>query len=452
MHNHPGKRAWLWAAILTCILMMAAAGALAERTVAYRIRPAVERQDVLRKDGSVYIGRTRGKARTAQLLLGPEGRSPSGETVNLSRLLKEKKGTVISAWWRLETRDCAEKEGRFLLWPKGDRKSIQSQRLLEGWNLWNVTDLIREMIVRGQEMSVRLQAADGSGNAGAAFDLENSWIYVNISFPEEVTDEENLITDSDLLDTALSALPEGHWALEQYRKITDAIVVPVWPQTGAPYYFGGHKEEKVLHPYTPSQASRYYRPGRYYLGGFDCSSFIRWVQENTGYAALDLLDQIIADRSNAFPVSRRNVENWMQALRPGDILVIDHGSYHVGMILGTPRMYGLTEENAPELAGWLDAPMMLHCGEDPFCYDRFEAYIAGLSYRLPITPPDGGVTVSLLVNSPGDAPHVRTAPWKTDYGYFRVLDQQMTVYPLSVCRKLAWLFPARETETQTGQK
>ena len=446
-------RSVLIAGLMLCLIAGLAAWknparAEGEQTIVLRIRLTVEHADRIREDGSVYIGRAREKNRTAQLRIGTEGRLPTGRTADLSQLLREKRGTVISAWWRVEAKDCAKKAGRFLLWPKGDQKSIQSREILEGWNLWDVTELIRSLTGQGQELSLRLQAADGSGNAGAAFDLENSWISVRIGLKEGLEGEEERIEDYDLLDRAFSALPEGHWALEQYRNITDAIVIPAWPETGVPYYFGGHSEEKVLHPYTPSQPSKYYRTGKFYLAGFDCSSFIRWIEENTGYAPLDQLDQIILDRAGDFPVNIREVKNWMQAMLPGDLLVIDHGTYHVGMILGTPRIYGLTEQNAPELAGFLDSPMMIHCGEDPFCYDRFEQYIKGLSYRIPITPPDGGVTVSLLVSSIGEAPHTRVAPWKKEYGYFEVLGQQMTVYPVNSCRKLAWTRPIRADETE----
>lgn len=242
-----------------------------------------------------------------------------------------------------------------------------------------------------------------------------------------------------MLDSAFSALPESHWTLQRYRELTDAILLPEWPESGAPYYFGGHLAENVLRPFTPDQASSYYREGKYYLGGFDCIGFIRWAEEKAGKTPMPSLEEVLSARSDFFPVKDRDPRSWTAFLQPGDLLLFDHGSLHVGICIGTPRQYGLTEENTPDLAGWLDAPMMIHCGEDPFVYRRFSAYIETLSYRrISVTPPDGGVTVSVLVSSPGDAPNREKAPWGKEYGYFRVMGQEMTAFPVSDCGRIAW--------------
>ncbi len=115
----------------------------------------------------------------------------------------------------------------------------------------------------------------------------------------------------------------------------------------------------------------------------------------------------------------------------------------MGMVLGTPRMFGLTAENAPEAAEWLDAPLMIHCGEDPFLYDRFKAYIEASDFRMQTTPPDGGVTVSLILPDLSGAPRIREAPWGKKYGYFEILGQTMTAFQLADCSEIAWFRPLR---------
>ena len=147
--------------------------------------------------------------------------------------------------------------------------------------------------------------------------------------------------------------------------------------------------------------------------------------------------------ADQFPLSHLALAEWSQALVPGDLIVFHHGTYHAGMYLGTLRMFGLTETTAPELRDRLDDPLMIHCGEDPFCYDRFRAYIEAQEYRMTTSPPDGGVTVSLLVQSLKDAPKTRKAPWGKEYGYFELDDQQITVFPLEDCGALAWTRPVR---------
>ena len=426
-----------WTALLLLFLLLfipASAPAEAE-TFVLRLHPLVTRQDRSLADGFVRVG---GSA-TVQWTLEEEALTPAGRSVSLTGLLRSRDAEVLRVTWRFRAKELSGVSSAFLLRPQGDDSLTRRAELAEGWNLWDLTDLLQASLKKGRFPSLRLQAGEG---AGAAFDLAGSQVCVCLSLPAEaLSPGERLITDDPLLDAAFAALPLDHWALQQYQSLADAIVIPPWPETGVPYYFGGHSEEKVLRLFSPSQPSKYYKSSRTYLCGFDCSAFLRWAEERAGCLPLDQLDRIIGDRAGLFPASRRDVSGWMQVFRPGDLIVIDHGTYHVGMLIGTPRMYGMTAENAPELAAFLDAPLMIHCGEDPFVYDRFLEYIQSRSYRISVTPPDGGVTVSLLVNTPADAPHSRTAPWKKDYGYFLWQGQPITAYPLSACRRLAWLHP-----------
>ena len=426
---------------LTC---WAGSAAGEERLVPFRIRPGIERADAELEDGTVFIGTSRGRQQTAQLRLSTLGRSPEGNEYDLSRLLRENGGKVAHAFWRMEARESLTAAGQFGLWPEGGKAPSVAAPAAMGWNIWDVTAWMNPLLKEGEVFSIRLQQADGSRADGAAFDIRRSWIYVTVSLPaDHPAAKENILTDSELLDYALAALPQSHWALKQYQKVAGSLTMSRWPETGVPYYFGGHSAEKVLHRFFPLQESKYYKATRLYLCGFDCGSYLHWVEEEAGYLPQMELSEILKARGDAFPLEGLALTEWMQALQPGDLLVFDHGTYHVGMVLGTPRMFGLTSENAPELAGWLDAPMMIHCGEDPFLYDRFKAYIEDQNFRMNTTPPDGGVTVSLLLPSRTDAPHIRQAPWGKEYGYFNLMDQTMTVFTLSDCREMAWFRPER---------
>ena len=407
-----------------------------------RIRSIVERADTEDTDGLISIGWTGKGQQTAQIRFGTAGRSPEGNEWELPELMAKRGGTVERAFWRIEVKGCGTERGRFLLWPEGNRKKSRTVEASAGWNLWDVTEWVRNRMEDGEDFSFRIQAADGASGDGAIFDFGHSRIYVTVRLKEgEPEMEGNTLTDNELLDIALSALPEAHWVLRQYREVTGSLTRSLWPETGVPYYFGGHSEEKVLHRYFPLQESRYYRSDRLYLCGFDCGSYLHWVEEKTGYEPQEELSEILKTRAKAFPLSGVPLREWRTALLPGDMIVFNHGTYHIGMILGTLRMYGINEENAPELAEWLDYPMMIHCGEDPFCYDRFKAFIERQDYRMDTTPPDGGVTVSLLTARKTDAPHIRQAPWGKEYGYFEILGQELTVFPLEDCREMAWMRP-----------
>ena len=429
-------------ALALCLLLLAGTAAEAGQIRQFRVRIQTDSADLEREDGTVFIGDLRGKRKTAQLRITPEGRTREGTARNLSELLLERGGKVLRAWWRAEAKEA--RPGGFLLWPEGNRMPSMVREGADGWNLWDVTEWMGPALAEGTDFSFRVQTADGGGGGSADFNFSGSRIYVTLYLEEgDPALEEEPVTDSDLLDIAFSALPEDHWALRRYREVSGSLTRAGWPETGVPYYFGGHSADKVLHRFFPLQESRYYKSSRLYLCGFDCGSFLHWVEETGGYAPHEDLSEILKKRADAFPLAGTDVREWRHALVPGDILVFNHGTYHAGMYLGTPAMYGLTEENAPELKEWLDAPMMIHCGEDPFCYDRFKAYIDGQDWRMTTSPPDGGVTVSLIVPAVQDAPRIREAPWGKKYGYFILPEQQMTAFPLSDCTETAWFRPVR---------
>ena len=91
----------------------------------------------------------------------------------------------------------------------------------------------------------------------------------------------------------------------------------------------------------------------------------------------------------------------------------------------------------------LNQPLVAPQFSDPAEVVSYMGATQAQEYRMTTSPPDGGVTVSLLVQSLKDAPKTRKAPWGKEYGYFELDDQQITVFPLEDCGALAWTRPVR---------
>ncbi len=415
----------------------------------FRIRPQVVQSDRETESGAVHIGTGRnGKQHTALLRVGTEGRSQEGETADLTGLLRKHSGTVLEARWRLEIRKPGTILTRYRLTKEGGGQDLRVSAAA-GWNIWDMTDWVREALSAGEEFSFTLAGAKKAGTNEAEADISGSWIHV-VLFLEDAPEglERYHVTDSELLDFALAALPENHWALRQYREVSGSLTRSLWPETGVPYYFGGHSEEKVMNNrFFPQQESNYYKKDKLYLCGFDCGSYLHWVEEKAGCVPHDSLSTLVRQRGELFPLAGMKLNEWYRVLQPGDLLVFQHGSMHVGMYIGTPRLLGLSAAENPELLDYMDAPLMVHCGEDPFCYDRFKAYIESQDFRMDTNPPDGGVTVSLLTGEKKEASQIRTAPWGTEYGYFTVMGQPLLVFAVNDVAEMAWFHPSRAEES-----
>ena len=107
------------------------------------------------------------------------------------------------------------------------------------------------------------------------------------------------------------------------------------------------------------------------------------------------------------------------------------------MYLGTLRQFGWTEADAGEAAPLLDEPLVIHCGGNPFYYDRYLAYIREKGFR-DTYPPDGGVTVSVIRQTSKDAPHSVKTSWGKFFGWYMLGDYPLLVFPLDDCTDMAW--------------
>lgn len=222
---------------------------------------------------------------------------------------------------------------------------------------------------------------------------------------------------SRALSSAFSLLEEGNPFIERYNRATGESVRARMKQ-GVPYFWGARAESHLFakEPDYIVQAAwqdspAYYRAGQKYIYGFDCVGFAAWVWKQASGTEMPSPADLFRDRANHI----RNTwtgegplwEQMTEELEPGDMLLLRHArSSHMAIYIGTLGMFGYTAAEAPELAGLLDAPLVIHCSVNAQAADRFADLIRnGLPKYRCATVTDGGVCVALLV------PDSRTAPF-----------------------------------------
>ena len=223
------------------------------------------------------------------------------------------------------------------------------------------------------------------------------------------------VTRSPVLDAALSLLEEGNPFLERYNRFTGADIKPPLPY-GVPYFWGGQAPSHVFAKAPDyvvqkawSSSPIWYDEGVTYIYGFDCVGFVSWVWSQAGQQWLGA-DTLLADRTchrlSSSTVEQPPFRYLAEQLELGDTLVIRYPGVHVMIYIGTLRMYGYTEQEVPELAPWLDYPLVIHSTTHAQVARRFRELIrSGLQKYKLASMPDGGVAVSLLGLSPEDTPY-----------------------------------------------
>lgn len=244
---------------------------------------------------------------------------------------------------------------------------------------------------------------------------------------------------SPFLDYALAALEKGNIFIERYNSLTGAEVEALF-ELGIPYLFGGTEMGGVFNKWPNYakrkcwQTSNFFVEGQVYINGFDCSGFTRWVYHRCKLPEHDTLANLAlnwGEYGRNYVYSQRPgqelppYEELSASLRVGDLFIMKHpgAAYrHVIMYIGTLRDYGFTAEEVPELAAYLDFPLVIHSSTHPQYGERFQQFIDSHpeEYGNCFTT-DGGVQVSIIGVPMEKAPfhgHVQ----KTDFSWFELPD------------------------------
>lgn len=242
------------------------------------------------------------------------------------------------------------------------------------------------------------------------------------------------VTRNAFLDQALAMLERGNPFQARYNYLTGAQVESLFP-LGIPYFWGGRSytiTKERWPEYTTREAWQsspvFYQKGTVYLYGFDCVGFVKNVYSLAGLPIqgdiLDLRDRTYCDAGqhvycdDVYPLPA----DWTEAARNmqiGDIMEIHHPRNHVMIYLGTLRSFGYTAEQLPALADYLDYPLMLQSGGNPYSYLRFQSWIASSSDARTrgASPTDGGASVCILGVPRERAELVMEVHDETQYGF-----------------------------------
>ena len=276
-----------------------------------------------------------------------------------------------------------------------------------------------------------------------------------------------LVERSPFLDAAFSAIEQDNIFQRRYNEITGAEVKSLFEQ-GVPYFFGRQtdytgtkltnvKDLMAAYPnYTirkSLETTKFYRKDQFYIYGFDCSGFTRWIYHQCGLPMHPGLNDMNIKYEERVHHIYNGGTQWTSEAKPmppydelkdhlqvGDLLNTKHGARHIMMYIGTLRDYGFTAEEVPDLADYLDYPLVIHCGPSPFYGARFEKVIADnpeLYGKCKTT--NGGVEVSILgvpVNAFPYHEHVQI----TDFDYFLIDDgnYMLTLRDIDEASSFCW--------------
>lgn len=251
------------------------------------------------------------------------------------------------------------------------------------------------------------------------------------------------------LNAAFSMLEEGNPIVNAYNANCGGAAFPKY-QYGAPYLFAGMNVSSLLRPRYASQNSNYYSTEKLYLGGFDCIGFARWLHNEAGMKKLPAIsDMNTAPKARKVNTKNLAADKWADVLRVGDCIAMHYkGGYHVMMYIGTLREFGFTADEVGALAAYLDYPLAIHCGMNNFHTAWYAQYCKEAGYTS-VTPPDGGVTVSIIGIPFENAPYTETM-WKNTanektFYWYDLLGYNLTLYnPAS--GGMLWYTVYRNTE------
>ena len=385
-------------------------------------------------EGGGFVGRSEGKIRSFTLCPETRAKAADGTVYPLEELRSLPGFRVTGASLRWTAADVDGIELRYAL--ALGRDYTRMLRVLPGRNFWDITDLFRAWLENPEE-AMRLLPMHWEDGKGLQVVPGTAKIQFTFSadgplplFPMD------RIREDAVYEAGFSLLEDGNIFLRQYDEVADSLLTARLP-LGVPYYYAGRSEEKFLHRFHPETTTNYYRYENLYFCGLDCVGMTRLVYEKSGLERHPSIVDILHGEIGTAALRENDPSVWPAFLQPGDLIGVKHGYYHVMMYLGTLRQFGWTEATAGDAAPVLDAPLVLHCGGNPFYYDRYLEYIREMGYERTY-PPDGGVTVSVIQPSIEKAPHRMVSAWEQSYGWYEIKSQPLLVFPLDDCTMIAW--------------
>lgn len=269
----------------------------------------------------------------------------------------------------------------------------------------------------------------------------------------ESAENTDKLVRSKYIDVAFSCLEEDNIFLKRYNELTGADV-KVKFKAGIPYFFGGQDAKLVFSRYPDYKKrqmwedTRFYRKGKIYIYGFDCSGFTRYVNMELGkekHAKLTSLINASKYAENRIYGTKENkpmpaYNELYKHLKVGDMLVAKHRARHIMIYIGTLRQFGFTAEQLPELKDYLDYPLVVHSGPNPFYGPRFQSFIDnGGDYYKRCNTTNGGVCVSIVGVPTDKAPnHAKIGAYEFDWFEIGSEKYQLTIYDLPSSPEYCW--------------
>lgn len=247
-----------------------------------------------------------------------------------------------------------------------------------------------------------------------------------------------LVEENVLLDTAFEMLEADNPILARYNEITGADV-QVRYELGLPYFFGGKDPDLLMTIGYAQENMGIYQEGQRYLYGFDCSGYMDWINAETGRPKNDTLEYMITKygeyKENQLPIKNVPYDELKDYLKVGDYLVTKVNRRHIMMYVGTLTDYGYTAEEVPELADYLNYPLLIQCGKNPTYGERYETYIEENNLNCGTT--NGGVGFTIVGMHIEDAPHFVHA-YKSDTYYFDLDGYMLTIFNIYETTSYVW--------------
>ncbi|HPF88550.1 MAG TPA: hypothetical protein PK537_10920 [Candidatus Limiplasma sp.] len=247
-----------------------------------------------------------------------------------------------------------------------------------------------------------------------------------------------LVERNMLLDVAFEMLEEGNPILERYNEITGADVQARY-ELGLPYFFGGKDPDRLMTIGHAVETMKIYIEGDRYIYGFDCTGYMDWINLETGRPKNDTLEYMITKyvdyKDNQLPINDVPYAELKNYLEVGDYLVTKVNRRHIMMYIGTLADYGYTAEEVPELADYLEYPLLIHCGKNPTYGDRYAEYIEENNLNCNTT--NGGVSITIVGMPVEGVPHFIHA-YKSDHYYFDLNGYMLVVQDMSVTTSHVW--------------